>query len=168
MLTGNNLKTPKERKMFTKMKGNKGFTLVELMIVVAIIGILAAVAVPYYQKYIQKSRLTSQVFPGLHAVETNLTTYYSLQNVFPTTAATLQQILSDADTRCFKVTFSNTSLLISEIGTSPKGASNGCPNLGNLPGQNMKITASAQNGTTGALSWVIQAGTLTESLGLAR
>ncbi len=55
------------------MNSQKGFTLIELMIVVAIIGILAAVAIPQYQNYIAKSQV-SRVMGELGALRTSVET----------------------------------------------------------------------------------------------
>ena len=65
------------------MKNKKGFTLVELMVVVAIVAILAAVALPMYSTFKQKSRV-STVLKGLTGATTALQSWYDDNNSFST------------------------------------------------------------------------------------
>lgn len=60
----------------------KGFTLIELMIVVAIIGILAAIAIPQYQNYIGRANVASAV-STLSANKTGLEDYVMNYGEFP-------------------------------------------------------------------------------------
>jgi type IV pilus assembly protein PilA len=64
------------------MKNQKGFTLIELMIVVAIIGILASVAVPQYETYTAKSKV-STVYNTMAAGKPPISAYYNEQGVMP-------------------------------------------------------------------------------------
>ena len=72
-----NFKSPSQK----KEDSQKGFTLVELMIVVAIIGVLAAVAVPNYQKYQSKAR-QSEAKIALAAMFTAEKAYYSENSTY--------------------------------------------------------------------------------------
>jgi type IV pilus assembly protein PilA len=67
------------------MKKVKGFTLIELMIVVAIIGILAAIAIPNFLKFQARAK-QSEAKQNLGAIFTAYTSYFSDNNTFPSAA----------------------------------------------------------------------------------
>ena len=63
-------------------QSDRGFTLIELLIVIAIIGLLAAIAIPFYQGYIVRARLT-EVENVMSLVRTAVSDYRLDQEIWP-------------------------------------------------------------------------------------
>lgn len=64
----------------------RGFTLIELMIVVAIVGILAAIALPAYQDYIARAKV-SEAIGRLGEFKTSISEYASSESAMPSSAS---------------------------------------------------------------------------------
>ncbi len=64
-----------------RRSGARGFTLIELMITVMIIGILSAIAIPQYQQYVTKAR-RAEAKAGLARVQGALERYFTVNNTY--------------------------------------------------------------------------------------
>jgi type IV pilus assembly protein PilE len=66
------------------MKKHRGFTLIEMMITVAIVGILAAIAIPQYSEYVRRGKRTECKAAMLRASQ-QMEKFYSNNNQYPAT-----------------------------------------------------------------------------------
>ena len=86
----------------------KGFTLIELMIVVAIIGILAAVAIPAYQDYIARAQV-SEAVSLLGSGKTPMAEFFASQGAWPSAASDVMGNTAGKYTLSISILNSNTT-----------------------------------------------------------
>jgi type IV pilus assembly protein PilA len=98
-------------------KSQSGFTLVELMIVVAIVGILAAVAIPNYLKYQAKARQSEAkiALAGIFTAQKSVFAEYGVHYA----CLPIVGYVPDADIRYYSVGFNATGGIVAPAGTLP-------------------------------------------------
>jgi type IV pilus assembly protein PilA len=130
-----------------KHSNQRGFTLIELMIVVAIIGILAAVALPAYQDYTVRAKV-SEVILAASGTKTAVAEAAQINAAMPT--ANSVSVASQASKFVSGVAYSQTSTSVGVITVTTTTADS------NISNKTLQMTGTLA--TNGQVAWVCAAG----------
>ncbi len=124
----------------------QGFTLIELMIVVAIIGILAAIALPAYQDYTVRAKV-SEIMLAASGQKTSVSEFFQTRLQMPVTASigTVTQNSAYVSTVAYSRTDTDTGVI-----TATASTSTALP--GTVQGQTITLTGNGDT-NTGIVQW---------------
>ena len=128
----------------------KGFTLIELMIVVAIIGILAAVALPAYQDYTTRAKMSEALVMGAPAKLAVAETTSSLGALGSVTASNTGYVFPGITKYVSNVAITDTTGVVTITTTIPNASGN------------ILLTPVAVGTNTGQLRWTCSAASATD------
>lgn len=138
----------------------RGFTLIEVMIVVAVIGVLAAIAIPSYRDYVLRGQVVDAT-NGLASMQANMERHFQDHRTYNTANGVTSPCLVDAARRkvgSFQLscdgTPSGTEYLLQAVGSGPTSGF-----TYKLNHQNVRSTTAAGAGWgTCATAWVVKKG----------
>lgn len=131
-----------------------GFTLIELMIVVAIIGILAAIALPQYQTYVAKSQVSRAIYEA-SSLKAVVETCLLEGRTTPISSLPTATMLGATDCNLQATASSIQSGAAQGAGSVPAPSGTGYATIGPdpmVPTANVTITARFGNGAAGAIA----------------
>lgn len=142
---------------------NKGFSLIELMIVLAVIGILAAIAVPNYSDYVRKSTL-QEAFATLSDLRIKLEQFYQSNRNYAAAGqacghdgtASRINVAAANGKFTFTCTLANSEQSYTLTATGATGAATG--NVFTLNSDNVKATTSFKGSAVAKNCWLVSGG----------
>ena len=129
----------------------KGFTLIELMIVVAIIGILAAIALPAYQDYTVRAKV-SELILASSAPKTSIAEWFQTKSAMPPSAASAG-FDTTGSTYVASLDYT-TSGTVATLTVTAKSTIGGATPVGTI-----LLTGTGNTGT-GKVEWICSRGTM--------
>lgn len=134
------------------MSKQRGFTLIEMMIVVSIIGILAAIAIPAYQDYVARSQM-SEAVELLAGAKTPMAEFYSTNGRWPSAPLSVMGLTSGRYTSTISMSGPNSTVLAQTLTATMKAA-------GSAVNKHLAGTTITMSTPDAGVRWSCAAGTV--------